>query len=293
MPLVMDLLQHWRDVLEVLILWIGIYQLYRVFRATRGARVLVGLLAIIIVVTLAAYLARLEVIGWIVTRSSLLLAFVLVVIFQPELRSALARLGSSRLFSFSTTERLEFMESFVDATVKLSNKRIGALFAIQRSISLKEHLETGVEIDGEFSAELALTIFFHKTALHDGGMILAQGRIAGAGCVFPVSRKEIADRSTGLRHRAAIGLTEITDAVVIVVSEETGSISLCLDGELQRNLSKQELRERMEDIFLPTEKVEEGENNHEITKDIQEKLDSETGLSDVGDSDLVSDQAGR
>ncbi len=285
----MNLLQHWRDVLEILILWIGIYQIYRVFRATRGARVLVGLLAILIVVTLAAYLARLEVIGWIITRSSLLLTFVLVVIFQPELRSALARLGSSRLFSFSTSERLEFLESFIDAVVELSNKRIGALFAIQRSISLKEHLETGVALDAEFSSELVQTIFFPKTALHDGGMILSQGRVSAAGCVFPVSRVELADRSTGLRHRAAMGLTEVTDAVAVIVSEETGQISLCIDGSLKRNLSKDELREAMESVFLPTEKVEENQDDHETTEHHTEKLDSETGLSDAGDSDLVSD----
>ena len=112
----------------------------------------------------------------------------------------------------------------------MSKKRIGALFAFERSISLKEHLDTGVELDALFTPEFALTVFHPKTALHDGGMIIAKDRAAGAGCVFPVSSRELVDRSTGLRHRAAIGISEETDCVAVVVSEETGQVSVCVDG---------------------------------------------------------------
>jgi diadenylate cyclase len=210
-----------------------------------------------------------------------LLAFALLVIFQPELRNALARLGSSKWFSFSSTRRVAFLERFADAVIALSKKRIGAIFAIQRSISLKPHLETGVSLDAAFSPELAMTVFFPKSPLHDGGMIIADDRVAAAGCVFPVSQRELSDRSLGLRHRAAIGLSEESDAVVIVVSEETGSISICVDGELQRNLGEKLFREKLSDIFLPDT------SNDEDSPD--EKLDREDSVPAARDRDLVSD----
>lgn len=274
------LLDHWKDGIEILILWVGLYQIYRVFRATRGARILVGIILILAFVTSLAFLLELKVIAWILIHSTFWSAFALVIIFQPELRSALAKLGSSGLFSFSKTQQLEFTSVLTSAVSQLANKRIGALFALEREISLKGIEETGVHLDAEFSSELAMTVFFPKTALHDGGMILANGRVAAAGCVFPVSHREMSDRTLGLRHRAAIGLTEETDAVAVVVSEETGSISLAIHGELERNLTEESLRDKLEAIFLP----EELEN-----EDTQKTLDSEIDRIDSSDSDLVSD----
>lgn len=273
--------EHWRDGVEILILAICIYQIYRAFRATRGAQILVGLGLILVVLTLVSQVFKFQVIGWIITRAAALLAFALLVIFQPELRNALARLGSSKWFSFSSTRRVAFLERFADAVIALSKKRIGAIFAIQRSISLKPHLETGVSLDAAFSPELAMTVFFPKSPLHDGGMIIADDRVAAAGCVFPVSQRELSDRSLGLRHRAAIGLSEESDAVVVVVSEETGSISICVDGELQRNLGEKLFREKLSDIFLPDT------SNDEESPD--EKLDREDSLPAARDRDLVSD----
>jgi diadenylate cyclase len=273
--------ERWHDGVEILILAVCIYQIYRAFRATRGAQILVGLGLILVVLTLVSQVFKFEVIGWIITRAAALLAFALLVIFQPELRNALARLGSSRWFSFSSTRRVAFLERLADAVIALSKKRIGAIFAIQRSISLKPHLETGVTLDATFSPELAMTVFFPKSPLHDGGMILADDRVAGAGCVFPVSQRELSDRSLGLRHRAAIGLSEESDAVVVVVSEETGSISICVDGELQRNLGEKLFREKLSDIFLPDT------SNDEAAPD--EKLDSEDTVPAARDRDLVSD----
>ncbi|MFN7342905.1 MAG: diadenylate cyclase, partial [bacterium] len=132
---------------------------------------------ILVALALVTQLFQFEVIGWLITRSAAVLAFALLVIFQPELRNALARLGSSQIFSFSSKRRLAFVERLADAVVMLSKKRIGALFAIQRDISLKEQLETGVELDARFSSELAMSIFFPKSPLHDGGMIIADDRV--------------------------------------------------------------------------------------------------------------------
>lgn len=273
--------ENWRNAIEIMILAVCIYQVYRAFRATRGARILVGVGIIIVVLTLVSQFANFTVISWLVTRATALLAFALVVIFQPELRDALARLGSKSFFSYSSKRRLAFLERLADAVIALSKRRIGALFAIERGISLKKFLDTGVVIDAQFTPELALTIFHPKTPLHDGGMILADDRVAGAACVFPVSQREMHDRSTGLRHRAAIGMAEETDAVTVVVSEETGGISICFEGKLERNLTEKQFRETLANIFLTGVATYEDES--------AEKLDRQDPLAPSGGRDLVSD----
>jgi diadenylate cyclase len=275
------IIEHWPDGIEILLLATCVYQIYRAFRATRGAQILVGLGTILVVLTLVSTIFKFEVIQWIITRAAAILAFALIVIFQPELRNGLARLGSNRLFSFSSKRRLAFLERFADAVINLSKKRVGALFAIQREISLKDYLDSGVVLDAQFSPELAMAVFHPKAPLHDGGMIIADDRVAGAACVFPVTEKEMQDRSTGLRHRAAIGLTERTDAVAVVVSEETGGISISENGHLQRNLTEKQFREKISEIFFSGKPTNETEP--------ATQLDRKDPLAPSGDSDLVSD----
>lgn len=272
---------HWRDGVEIIILAIAIYQIFRAFRATRGARILVGLAVILVTITLLLRLFEFEVITWLITRAALLMVFAVPIIFQPELRNALAKLGSSRLFSFTNKSQLDFLETFDDAVVALSKKRIGALFAIERDIALKPYEETGVVLNADFSPELAMTVFFPKTPLHDGGMVISNKKVTTAACVFPVSQRELSDRSIGLRHRAAIGVTEETDCVAVIVSEETGSISICMEGQLERNLGEEKFRARMAEIFLSDDK------SHE--KGVSKESDPQDGVSASGDSDLVSD----
>ncbi|HJM63718.1 MAG: diadenylate cyclase CdaA [Roseibacillus sp.] len=289
MEVVLEFLQeHWRSAVEILILWVFIYQLYRTFRATRGARILVGLAMIFVVLTLASQLLQLEVMQFIITRVAVVAALALLIIFQPELRMALARLGSSRLWSFNITQQEEFLSSVADAVWELSKKRYGALFAIERSIGLKDQIETGVEINGDLSSELALTIFHPKTALHDGGVVLSGERIVAASCVFSVSQTEIGDRSMGLRHRAAIGLTEESDAVTIVVSEETGAVSICVDGRIERNMDEDGFRDRLEEIFLSDREGDSDEQ--EATEEVvPEQLDTQDSVAPGSDRSLVSD----
>lgn len=275
---------HWRDVFEILLLATCIYQIYRAFRATRGAQILVGLIAILVFLTLVSAIFRFEVIQYIITRAAAGIAFALIVIFQPELRNGLARLGSKRLFSFYGSRQQDFIERFHATVISLSKKRIGALFAIQRGVGLKELLETGVLLDARFSPELAHSVFFPKSPLHDGGMIIADDRVAGAACVFPVTEREMQDRSTGLRHRAAIGLTERTDAICVVVSEETGGISISENGHLHRNLTEKQFRERLADLIISGPHTEEDED-HEIP---DQQLDRETSQPLAGDGRLVS-----
>ncbi|BCX47303.1 hypothetical protein HAHE_12110 [Haloferula helveola] len=276
--------QHWRHAIEILILSIGIYQIYRAFRATRGARILVGLVVILVVLTALLQLFKFQVITWIVTRGLLVLLVALPVIFQPEIRTALARVGSSRWLDWllrNDRRQIVFLESLDEAVVMLSKKRIGALFAIERNISLKGQQETGVTLNADFSPELAMAIFFPKSPLHDGAMLLADEKIQAAGCVLPVSQRELSDRSMGLRHRAAIGLTEETDSVCVVVSEETGAISICAEGAIHRNLTEDEFKEKMADIFLSKTNTDE--------KGVSEELGAEDDVAGRGDGDLDAD----
>lgn len=240
-----------RAVVEILLLTIAIYQVNRFFRGTRGAKILLGILVVLVGLAVLITLFKLEVMAWIIMQVIAPGALVgLLVIFQPEIRAFLAKVGSNSLFSpFAQVQQNEFFDNLCQSVKQLSNKRIGALFALERSISLKDHAETGVEIDALFSPELTLTIFFPKTTLHDGGMIIHKERIVAAGCVFPVSRREMNDRSLGLRHRSAVGITEESDSIAIVVSEETGHISLAHAGKLERNLSAEEFRVRLEELM--------------------------------------------
>ncbi len=275
---------NWRYGIEILILSIGIYQIYRAFKATRGARILVGLIVILLVLTALLQIFKFQVISFIVTRGLLVLMIALPVIFQPEIRTALARVGSSRWLDWllrNDRRQLVFLESLEQAVMSLSKKRIGALFAIERNISLKSQQDTGATLNAEFSPELAMSIFFPKSPLHDGAVILADGKLVAAACVLPVSQKELSDRSIGLRHRAAIGLTEETDAVCVVVSEETGAISLCSEGQIERNLSSEDFSQRMEEIFL--------NKNTDDEEGVSEELGAEDDVADTGDGDLDPD----
>jgi diadenylate cyclase len=244
----------------VIILWLIIYNTYRYFRATRGARIFTALVALYIGMTLLSGWLDLTVIGWLLKYVSVFLAIALVVIFQPELRRALAELGSHRIFSTMNerTRRL-FADELVEMVENLSRRRIGALIAIERGIDLKQYLETGTEMDCQLTPALVYTIFHKGTTLHDGGMIvrMADERIAGAGCVFPLIQRELSDQSIGLRHRAAMGITEESDAIALVVSEETGAISIAINGKLERDLEGDALLKRLNELLSNQETEEE------------------------------------
>lgn len=225
-------------------------------RHASGARLLAQIVVVVGALFVAAHLLHMELIRSFALFSGLLL----VVVFQPEVRRAFVSLGSHRLFSTSRASR-ELLDLMEEAVQQLASKRFGALFAFERGMVLDQFVETGVEIDSRFTPELVLTIFHPKTALHDGGMVLRQGRIQGAGCVFPVSQRELTDRSIGLRHRAAMGITEQTDAIAVVVSEETGQISICAEGDLYQALSPAMFRERLSQLL--SDRNRDGEREKE------------------------------
>ncbi len=249
-------LEEWNSAVEILLLAIAIYYGYLYLRGTRGARVLTGLALFLVTLTFLSEALNLVVIRWLIGRYSVFLAVALVVIFQPELRRGFAELGSRSFFRGNRQEK-QWLDLLCECVQELAGKHCGALIALERDIGLRSYAETGVDLDATFSPELLLTIFHPKTALHDGGVVLRDERVVAAACIFPVSQRESLDRSYGLRHRAGLGLSEETDAIAIVVSEETGSLSLCFGNSIHRGLTATMLRQRLGQILLyETEKAD-------------------------------------
>lgn len=233
--------EGWRPALEVLILAVMIYYASRFLRGTRGWPVVVGFVVVLLVLAFATTLLKLKVLSWLLGTFSAFFAIAVLIIFQPELRRMLAELGNLPLFA-SAREQRENIEVIIQTVERLADVRIGALIAIERSIQLFEAVESGVPVDCEATPEMLETIFFPNNAIHNGGVIIKGDRIAYAACIFPLTQRQDLNKSLGTRHRAAIGLTEETDAVVVVVSEENGKISHAYKGQLVRGVTLEELR---------------------------------------------------
>lgn len=260
------LIQHWRDGVEILILTALAYHAYMFLRATRGARILIGLVVLLLSLTVISKLLELEVIAWLLQSLSAFLAIGLVTIFHPELRRLLAELGSQRLFSFSSTDD-ESLNVLVESMVELSHKRVGALIAVKRNIDMRQFAESGVQLDARITRELLATLFHPKTPLHDGGVIIDEGRIYAAGCVFPVSQKEVRNRAIGLRHRAALGVSEETDCVALIVSEESGALSIAFGGKLLHDLDEEELKTKLQ-LIITRGTTREDEHEEDTATDV-------------------------
>lgn len=233
--------EGWRPAVEILILAVIIYYVFTFVRGTRGFSILTGFLVVLLTLALVSSFFDFRVLRFLLGTFSAFLAIAVVVIFQPELRRILAQLGNMQLFQTSHEQR-ENIEVIIQTTERLSEVRIGALIAIEQSIQLQESVESGIPIDSVATPEMLETIFFPNNAIHDGGVIIKGDRIAFAACIFPLTRRQDLNKSLGTRHRAAIGLTEETDAVIVVVSEETGHISYAYKGQLVRHVSLEELR---------------------------------------------------
>lgn len=231
----------WRPALEILILAVGLYYALRFVRGTRGWPVVTGFIVVFLALALVTYVLDLRVLRWLLGTFSAFLAIAVVVIFQPELRRMLARLGNLPLFATAHEQR-ESIEIIIKTVERLAEVRIGALIAIEQSIQLREAVESGIPVDCEATPEMLECIFFPNNAIHDGGVLIKGDRITYAACIFPLSQRKDLDPKLGTRHRAALGLSEETDAVVVVVSEETGAISYAYQGRLVRNVTIEELR---------------------------------------------------
>lgn len=243
----------WRPVVEILILAVGLYYVATFVRGTRGAAIFTGFLALLLTLAIGTYLLDLQVLRWLLGIFSPIVAVAVVVIFQPELRRVLAKLGDLQLFGTSREQR-ESIEVIIQTVERLAEVRIGALIAIEQSVQLQEAVESGIPVDCIATPEMLETIFFPNNAIHDGGVVIRGERIASAACIFPLTRRQDLNKSLGTRHRAAIGLSEETDAVIVAVSEETGSISYAHKGQFVRGLTLEELRAFLSSVLLTTGK---------------------------------------
>jgi diadenylate cyclase len=234
---------------QILFLTCVYYYIFLFFRGTRGAQVLIGFVLVLAILIGLTQIFSLDALNWILSRFSVFLGIALLIIFQPEIRRALAELGRQPVFSASSEERT-VIENIVQAIAYLAEHRVGALIAIEREIGLRAIEETGVRIDSAVAPELLSSIFFPHTPLHDGGVIIRSNRVVAAGCEFPLSQNTESYKKLGTRHRAAVGLSEETDAVVIVVSEETGTISVCYRGRLSRGMDDERLRRFLSALLL-------------------------------------------
>jgi diadenylate cyclase len=239
----------WSAAAQIVVLAIAYYYIFLFFRGTRGAQVLVGLVLLIIILIGLTQIASLDALNWILRRFSVYLALAFLVIFQPEIRRALAELGKQPYLVIPADKR-NAIESIVEGVLFLADHRIGALIAVEREIGLRAIEETGTSIDAKVDPELLSSIFFPHTPLHDGGVIIRGNRMVAAGCVFPLSQKTELQKELGTRHRAAVGLSEETDAVIVVVSEETGSISVSYRGRLSRGLDREKLNRFLSALLI-------------------------------------------
>ncbi len=239
------------DIFQILVLTVAVYYVLNLFRRTRSAQMLGALVGIVIVLSLLSWMADLQVLGWIVGKIIVYVAFALVVIFQPEIRQALAVIGRGwRASGHAASSPDRFIDGIVEVASSLSRTKTGALIAIERQINLDTFCENGTMLNSPLVTKLLQAIFFPNAPLHDGGVIIRGETILAARCVFPLSSRE--DIGYGMRHRAALGLSEQTDAVVIVVSEETGDISIAYDGRLMSDLTPTHLTRYLK-LLMPKE----------------------------------------
>jgi len=248
-------------VLELMVIGLVVYAAMRFLQGTRGLRLLEGLVVILVllflVVKVAADWLHLERLNVLYTPVITLVVFGAIIVFQPELRRALIRMGETRWLRhlFGPTEQL--IEPLIRSVTYLSKNKIGALIAIERQVGLAALAETGVRLDAQITAELLNSIFWPGSALHDLGVIIRQGRVAAAGCQFPMTQSSHVARELGSRHRAGIGLSEDSDAAVVIISEETGTISLAVGGQLIRALTPQALHSKLRNLLSDNERQEQ------------------------------------
>jgi diadenylate cyclase len=233
----------WADLAEILIVAFLLYKVLLVIQRTRAMQIMLGVALLAFTYGLARLL-DLILIRRLLEAGFAYGAIAALVVFQPELRSALARLGRSRMIRvFQHPEQDRVAEEVIEAAVRLARARHGAIIVIERDVGLEEYAETGSAVDARVSAEMLTTIFTPYSPLHDGAVLIAGDQIRTAGAILPLTQSSVRDRSLGMRHRAALGLSEETDALVIVVSEETAQISLAVEGRLDRDIDPERLRE--------------------------------------------------
>lgn len=241
----LDWLWILRALVEISALAVGIYYIFTFLQRSRGWPVVLGFLILIGITTLIALL-ELQVLRWLLQQLFLFTTVAILIIFQPELRRLLAELGNLPIFSSDEDSPLD-VDAVVQATDQLAQQRTGGIIAIERAVDIHQETGSGVLVDSALTSEMLNSIFFPNSPMHDGGVVVRGNRIMYAACIFPLTRRIDINNSLGTRHRAAIGLSEETDAIVVLVSEETGDISYCHNGALHRQVSLKKLKDFLVD----------------------------------------------
>ncbi len=233
--------EYVRHIIDILISAFVIYKVFTLVEGTRSIQVLKGI-EFLLAATIVANLLDFVLIGWMLRWFWVVGGVAVVIVFQPEIRSFLAHLGSGRLTRLLIKGKAEFIDEITDGMKKISRLGLGALVVLEQETGLKDYLETGIRLNAEISRELIVTIFSHNTPLHDGALILSGERFTAAGCILPLTHNPAVSKILGTRHRAAIGLSEVSDAIILVVSEETGEYSIAREGTLKQGIELQEIR---------------------------------------------------
>ena len=247
------------DVIDFIIMFYITYRILLLIRGTRAVQILTGL-GIIFIAYLFSQRLELTTLNWVLTKFIFHIVIIFIILFQDDIRRALTHVGKNPFFSGLTAiEETQVLDELVKASFSLAQKKIGALIVLERQMGLKNYIEVGHKIDSKVNAELIISIFLPYSPIHDGALIIQKGRITAAGCFLPLTVDPTIKKNLGTRHRAAIGLTEETDAVVIVASEEAGEVSLVVGGKMRQGLDGATLRKLLLNLFeVPAEEAREG-----------------------------------
>jgi diadenylate cyclase len=252
------------DVIDILIVSLLIYEGLKLIRGTRAMQMAIGTL-VVIALLYVSQAFPLRTVGWLIRSVLAYVVFAAIVVFQADIRRALSHLGRASFFRYfeQSEQAAEAIEEVITASAMLAKANVGAIIVFEREIGLRNYVESGIPIDAAVSYDLLHNIFQPKTALHDGAAIIVENRIAAAACFLPLAVSPKLDRDLGTRHRAAIGLTEETDAIAVVVSEERGEISLARHGRISRGLTTDDLRDRLQALMLRRRRAQRQADAHD------------------------------
>jgi diadenylate cyclase len=254
----LPILSYLGKAVDILVVWYVIYKLIMMIRGTKAVQLLKGIILIILVHIVSNFLG-LNTLQWLMDRAITWGFLAIIIIFQPELRRALEQIGRGKLFSRSSSnedeEQVKMVEAIIKATEYMAKRRIGALISIERETGMGDYIETGIILNARVSSELLINIFIPNTPLHDGAVIIQKNHVAAAACYLPLSESPFISKELGTRHRAALGISEVTDSITVVVSEETGAVSITKNGELHRDLTPEQFRELLTKELVPSTKA--------------------------------------
>ncbi|GAB6158700.1 diadenylate cyclase CdaA [Desulfotomaculum varum] len=241
------------SILDILLVSYVFYRFMLIIQGTRAVQLIKGLVVLLVATTVSSWL-HLYTVNWLLQQVMTALVVALPIVFQPELRRALETLGRGKFFSrtvntLKEADRSRMINEVVRAMQVLTKNKMGALIIIERVTGLEEYIDTGIKIDGIVSAEFLVNIFIPKTPLHDGAVVIRDDRVTAAACFLPLSENPYISKELGTRHRAGIGITEVSDAVAVIVSEETGAISMAMDGKIDRMLDESTLKQKLNDAL--------------------------------------------